>query len=133
MRDLIGQPFDKWRDTSLAVIERYGFVGDETCGVFIIPRSVRHSIRKLLIIASQGEGWDHVSVSIVGFPDVTPYWHEMKFVKEAFFKPDEWALEYHPPTEKNISIHNGCLHLWRPQPSETHKWFLPIPPPWMVG
>jgi hypothetical protein len=60
-------------------------------------------------------------------------WTEMSFVKRTFFNDDEWAIEYHPPVSKNISVHDGCLHLWRPQPKEGMRWFMPIPPQWMVA
>lgn len=122
MKLLKGNPFDKWRDTSQAIRARFGSVGDETCGFFWMPIS---SAVHLKIIASAGGGWDHVSVSL---PNRCPTWDEMKLVKEAFFRDDEWAYELHAPPTENISIHPFCLHLWR-----SHFEVIPLPPTIMVG
>ena len=48
-------------------------------------------------------------------------------MKRFFFKPEEWAVEYHPPDGDYISMHDNVLHLWRPQ-----KEALPVPPRIMV-
>jgi hypothetical protein len=80
----------------------------------------------LRVIVSCGDGWDHVSVSR---PSRCPTWEEMSYVKRAFFRDDEWAIEYHPPVRENISVHNFCLHLWYPNAGVV----IPIPPPWAVG
>lgn len=77
------------------------------------------------VVWSWGGGWDHVSVS---WHRRCPTWEEMVHVKNAFFKPDEWAIQYNPPQGENISQVDTCLHLWRPQAEE-----LPRPPYWMVG
>lgn len=66
----------------------------------------------LRVIASWGEGWDHVSVSL---PGRTPYWSEMCFVKDFFFYPNECVVQYHPDRKDYINNHPHCLHLWRPQ------------------
>lgn len=97
---------------------------DESCGnngAF----DVAHKGKPLKIIASDGGGWDHVSVSRYG---ECPTWEEMCYVKNLFFKPDEWVLQYHPAAGVNVNCHPYCLHLWRPQGIE-----LPKPPSWMVG
>jgi len=52
----------------------------------------------------------------------------MSFIKRAFFKDNEWAYELHPPEGENISIHDYCLHLWRP-----HHQDIPLPPSIFVG
>lgn len=72
----------------------------------------------LRIIASWGNGWDHVSVSR---PNKVPTYHNMKLVKRMFFAEDEWAVEYHPPASDYISINDNVLHLWRPQDVEFPK------------
>lgn len=59
----------------------WGARGDGTCGAFRIP-SVRTGT-VLKVIASSGEGWDHVSVSL---PNRCPNWIEMDFIKRTFFK-----------------------------------------------
>ena len=76
------------------------------------------------IIVSDGDGWDHASVSLQGR---CPTWDEMCYVKQLFFRPDEWVMQFHPAKEKNINRHPNCLHLWRPQEVE-----IPKPPEWMV-
>ena len=69
----------------------------------------------LTVIASNGRGWDHVSVS---HPLRSPTWSEMCEVKRLFFKDDETVVEYHPAAANYINIHEHCLHLWRWQDGE---------------
>ncbi|HND47679.1 MAG TPA: hypothetical protein PLL95_03915 [Anaerolineales bacterium] len=61
--------------------------------MFLIP-SPTGTDRKLMIIASDGLGWEHVSVHATkkNSPILTPYWDEMNYIKELF-----WF---------DISIHN---------------------------
>jgi len=114
---------DAYRDCSRAVIEYYGNAGDETCGVFTVPSATdKQPVR---VIASSGEGWDHVSVSR---PNRCPNWPEMEQVKRLFFKDDETAMQLHVPPSDHISVHPNCLHLWRP-----HDCEIPRPPSIMVG
>lgn len=129
MKRLIGAPFDEWRDRSEDVLKLYGSPGDTTCGVFrlnFVTVAGQPTSGGLMVIASQGTGWDHVSVS---HRKRCPTWEEMVFVKRAFFNPDEWVVEFHPPEKANISVHPYCLHLWRPNDGRE----LPIPPPWTIG
>lgn len=74
----------------------------------------------LKFIASWGGQWDHVSVSR---EDRTPRWEEMAAIKDAFFLPEECAIQYHPPQSDYVNIHNYCLHIWRPQGDS-----FPVPP-----
>lgn len=109
---------------NLRALDRYrvrhhsGELGDETCGCFVMPSGIR-------VIASSGEGWDHVSAS---FPDRTPSWDEMAKIKRLFFKDDEAAFQLHVPVTQHINCHPHCLHLWRPLSGE-----IPVPPSWMVA
>lgn len=96
-------------------------MGDHSNGCFLIKPSTGN----LVIIASTGEGWDHVSVSC---KDRIPSWTEMRFIKELFFKLDEGVIQYHPPMGENINCYANCLHLWRPQFQD-----LPWPPKWMIA
>ena len=80
--------------------------------------------RLLRIIASNGMGWDHVSVSR---SDRTPTWSELEFVKRLFFTEDEVAMQLHVPPANHINVHPHCLHLWRPQAEP-----IPMPPEYMV-
>lgn len=97
-----------------------GHEGGDLSGVFYIPYP-RSPTTVLQCIASIGEGWDHVSVS-VGLPR-TPSWSEMDFVKRAFFRPEEVAMQLHVAESDHISIHPYVLHLWRP-----HSADIPLPP-----
>lgn len=100
----------------------YGVEGDATAGVFFVPGP---KDRRLRVIASSGEGWDHVSVSL---PDRCPSWAEMEHVKRLFFKDDETAMQLHVPPSEHINCHPNCLHLWRPQ-----EQAIPRPPSIMVA
>ncbi len=121
MKRLDGAPFDQWRDRSARVIRHYGTAGDHTAGAFNVPVGNV----SLYVIATAGEGWDHVSVSL---PNRCPTWEEMSAVKRAFFRRNEWAVEFHPPESDNLSLHPFCLHLWRCQYRE-----MELPPPIMVA
>lgn len=81
-------------------------------------------VKDLKIIASDGMGWDHVSVSL---NLRCPTWKEMCRVKGLFFRDDECVVQYHPAKNDHIDIHEFCLHLWRPQGVE-----IPMPMPEMV-
>lgn len=100
---------EKWRQTS-------GPMGsskeDGNNGQFII-RS-RKLKRVLFVQASDGEGWEHVSVShrdrrIANIPT----WDEMCVIKNIFWDPEDLVIQYHPPESKYINIHPNVLHLWR--------------------
>jgi hypothetical protein len=122
MRNL--RALDKYRDTSDFVRSHYnGDVGDETCGVFRLPSPIDGA--ELMIVASQGSGWDHVSVSR---RNRAPNWPEMAFIKKCFFRDGETAMQLHVPQEDHVNLHPNCLHLWRPQNEP-----IPRPPAWMVG
>lgn len=67
---------------------------------------------RLRVIASAGQGWDHVSVSL---PNRCPTWEEMDTVKNLFFKEDEVVMQLHVNGKAKVNLHPYCLHLWRPQ------------------
>lgn len=69
-------------------------------------------ISGLQVIASDGGGWDHVSVSK---PDKIPTWEEMCLIKRLFFGDDEVVMQLHPAKKDYVNVHPRCLHLWRPQ------------------
>lgn len=123
MRDLT--TLDDIRDRGPAVIALFGDEGDATCGRFRLPSPVDG--RRLLIVASAGDGWDHVSVSR---PDRCPTWDEMEAVKRLFFHPTETAMQLHVPEAQHINAHPHCLHLWRPH---LHVGVIPRPPSYMVA
>lgn len=85
--------------------------------------------RLLLVQASDGEGWEHVSVSLAGVMQLikdrrrTPTWEEMCYVKRQFWQPEETVVEYHPPRSRYVNNHPYVLHLFRPLAIE-----FPMPP-----
>ena len=66
--------------------------------------------RPLYVIASDGLGWEHVSVSL---PDRCPHWDEMCFVKSLFWDPSDLVVQFHPPADLYVNNHPHTLHLWR--------------------
>jgi hypothetical protein len=121
MRNL--DTLNNFRLRTPAILTRHGTYGDHTCGVFKMRRTILSD--GLLIIASVGDGWDHVSVSGDGG---TPEWADMEFVKRKFFEDHETAMQLHVPPSEHINCHPFCLHLWRPLDVE-----IPRPPSIMVG
>lgn len=79
----------------------------------------------LMIICSDGAGWEHVSVSM---KNRCPNWKEMSFVKNLFWGEEDCVIQYHPPRSRYINNHETCLHLWRPIGKE-----IPCPPEILVG
>lgn len=121
MRNL--RVLDEYRDASKQIVEFYGNAGDETCGVFRMPSPIDG--QTMIIVAAQGNDWDHVSVSRTSR---CPNWPEMEFIRRMFFNDDETVVQFHVPRTDHINVHPYCLHMWRPQKVE-----LPRPPGWMVG
>jgi hypothetical protein len=116
MRNL--DELDKYRERTPEVLASYGSYGDGTAGVFRIPYPLGGM--KFLVIASAGDGWDHVSASL---PDRCPTWPEMDFLKRAFFLPDEVAMQLHVAEKDHINFNPRTLHIWRP-----HAVPIPLPP-----
>lgn len=114
---------DTYRDCSKQVIEHYGNAGDETCGCFLVPSRIDSA--PMRVVASSGEGWDHVSASRA---TRCPNWAEMEQIKRLFFRDDEVAMQLHVTVADHINVHPYCLHLWRP-----HDVAIPLPPKGMVG
>ena len=76
-------------------------------GAFIIP--LRHG-QTVFVIASDGAGWEHVSVSR---KDRCPTWDEMCQVKALFWGDQDCVVQFHPPRSEYVNNHPNCLHLWR--------------------
>lgn len=91
-------------------------------GVFFIPNGDGLTLQ---VVASDGMGWEHVSVSADGR---CPTWHEMCEIKALFWDDDDCVIQFHPPKADYINNHPYCLHMWRPIGVE-----LPRPPSIMVG
>ena len=100
-----------------------GWEGDETCGAFDVPSARGGNI--MVVIATSGEMWDHVSVSL---QKRCPTWYEMEQVARLFFLPNEVAMQLHVPARDHVNCHPNCLHWWR-----SHDQPIPLPPKWMVG
>lgn len=114
---------DRFRRKDRHVIESWGWAGDEAAGMFMIPSPIDQ--KPMAVIASSGEGWDHVSVSR---PTRCPNWPEMTFIASLFFKEDECAMQLHVPSGDHVNNHPFCLHWWRPLNAD-----IPLPPSIMVG
>lgn len=81
------------------------------------------------IIASDGEGWEHVSVHIhSNGRDRTPSWDEMCRIKSLFWDDQDTVIQYHPRKSEYVNHHSHCLHLWKPIGIE-----IPLPPSELVG
>lgn len=90
-------------------------------GAFQIPLATGVAVT----IASDGHGWEHVSVS---FPDRTPTWAEMDQIKALFWGPEDVVVQYHPPESARVNCQPYALHLWRPTEGS-----MPAPPDYLVG
>lgn len=90
-----------------------------TYGAFMVPASQACG-RILKVIASDGcnTGWQHVSVSLHDHPNKCPSWPEMALVKRLFWDASECVVQFHPPDDEHVNIHEGCLHLWKQESQE---------------
>lgn len=79
-------------------------------------------------IASDGDGWKHVSVSIEGQTISAPSWNMMCQVKDLFWESNDWVVQFHPAKGEYVNTHPGCLHLWQSTAAPQ-----PIPVAAMVG
>ncbi len=93
-------------------------------GLFVVPSTNQC---RLQVIATNGMGWDHVSVSVIEQPRC-PTWEEMCLVKDLFFEKNETVIQYHPKEADYINNHPYCLHLWKKQGYE-----VPTPPTELIG
>lgn len=121
MRDL--NLLNRYRRADRHVLDLWGWVGDGTCGMFMVPSPVDR--KPLAVVASNGKDWDHVSVSR---PTRCPNWPEMEFIARLFFEDNECAMQLHVPPVDHVNNHSFCLHWWRP-----HGVAIPRPPSIMVG
>jgi len=86
--------------------------------------------QEVAVIASDGGGWEHVSVLR---NDRTPTWDEMCQIKLMFWGMHETVIQYHPAEHDYINCHEFCLHLWRPNLWRPIEHIIPTPPTWMIG
>ena len=92
-------------------------------GAFFIPSRPGHP--PIRVVASDGMGWEHVSVSL---PGRCPTWDEMCRIKAMFWDDDDCVVQYHPPRSEYVNNHPYCLHLWRQIGAE-----FPLPDSILVG
>lgn len=85
-------------------------------GAFIVSGN----ITQFTCIASDGDGWEHVSVSL---PRRCPTWGEMCHIKSIFWDADDVVMQLHPREREYVNVHQFCLHLWRPTTA-----VIPTPP-----
>lgn len=102
-------------------VELFGYMGDDKNGAF----KFRIKGNDYFVIASNGGGWEHVSVSCASR---IPSWEIMCEIKDMFFNEDEVVMQLHPAKKDYINNHPNCLHLWRPI-----EQTIPTPPSIMVG
>lgn len=76
------------------------------------------------VVASDGAGWDHVSVSL---KDRCPTWDEMSLIKDLFFDESETVVQFHPKKSEYVNFHPFTLHLWR-----NHAYDYQLPPIFFV-
>lgn len=96
-------------------------------GAFKIPMEDKYVIA--FCIASDGQGWEHVSVHITEQgKNETPVWDEMCWIKNLFWDEDDCVIQYHPPKSEYVNNHKNTLHLWRPTELK-----IPMPPSILVG
>ena len=81
-------------------------------------------------IASDGAGWEHVSVKAVNARGDTgiPLWEEMCWIKDQFWDGEDVVIQFHPRKSEYVNNHPHVLHLWRPTSS-----IVPMPPHELVG
>jgi hypothetical protein len=91
-------------------------------GAFVIR--LRHG-QTVHAVASDGMGWEHVSVSRTDRP---PLWDEMCQIKDMFWDGEDCVVQYHPPRSEYVNNHVHYLHMWRPIEAE-----LPVPWHGLVG
>lgn len=99
MRDL--NALNKYR------VPHHELADDKHNGSFLLKIDGNH----YKVIASNGGGWEHVSISGKKKP---PSWKVMEFVKEMFFEDREVVMQLHVARKDYVNCHPNCLHLWRP-------------------
>lgn len=122
MRNLLSPEIDQHRLRTPQVLALYGTYGDHESGQFHIIDKWK---RRMVMIASVGYGWEHVSAS---YQDRCPSWEEMCMVKDMFWEPEDTVVQFHPRESEYISHHPYCLHLWKRVGSE-----FVLPPSILVG
>jgi len=96
-------------------------------GAFILPPRIGN--RTLFTVASDGMGWEHVSVHCTtGRKSYTPTWAEMCHVKDIFWGAEDVVIQIHPRKSQYVNFHEHTLHLWRHA-----EWEFLVPPSFLIG
>lgn len=117
-----------WKTVNAGRVRQGMFASDDSLGfngAFLLM--IEGQLVK--IIASDQEGWQHVSVSLQHRPMFTPNWKTMCMVKDLFWEPEDVVVQFHPRASEYVNHHPGCLHLWRC----TDGREFPTPPSIFVG
>ena len=101
------------------VLHPCGEMGDAQNGAFDIRPMGLH------LLISNGEGWEHASVSRRGR---MPTYDDLCWVKNQLWDDDQTVMQLHVPKADHVNCHKYCLHLWRPTDQE-----IPRPPSIFVG
>ena len=100
-----------------------GILGDSYNNAF----NIKIKGELYFVIASNGEGWEHVSISPKNSHKI-PSWSVMCELKDLFFEDEEVVMQLHPKKSEYVNNKENCLHLWRPIGVE-----IPTPPSILVG
>ena len=85
-------------------------------GLFLIPNGEAG----LIVIASDGYGWEHVSVSRYMSKEL-PSWYELVLIKNMFWDEEETVVQFIPKKSEHRSI-GEVLHMWK---KSGHEYELP--------
>jgi hypothetical protein len=90
---------------------------------------------KLAVIASDGEGWEHISLQAFRYKGIgaliqsrTPQWDEMCYAKDQFWDAEDLCIQVHPRHSEYVNCHPNVLHIWRPIGIE-----IPTPDQYLIG
>lgn len=99
-------------------------------GGFLVP--INHGTVHAFCLVSDGHSYEHVSVTLYDKKNNLikrcPTWNEMCVIKDIFWDEEDCVMQLHPPKKDWVSIHEFCLHLWRPTEVE-----IPRPAYYLVG
>ena len=119
---------NKYRERNNPLLKSDDSFGNN--GFFLIPHH-RINNYQYRVQASDGMGWEHVSVSVGENRKAQrrcPTWEEMCYIKSLFWDEDDCVIQYHPAKSEYVNMHQFVLHLWRPINED-----IPIPLKIMVG
>lgn len=95
-------------------------------GLFFVPFSFGKKELVAKVIASDGQFWEHVSVTLNR--NRCPTWDEMCKIKDMFWSEEDTVIQFHPAKADYVNFHPYCLHMWRPT-----DVLLPKPPTALTG